>query len=490
MSEFRDKAIAGVSWSVAGQAARQVLGLVAGIVLARLLSPEVFGLVAMITVITGFAHVFADLGFGAALIQKEDLRPEHLSSVFWLNVACGGLLSVLFMLGAPLIGAFYEEPLLVPLTVALATTFFISSLGIVQRTIFTRAIDFRVLSMAEVGAVALSGAVAIGMAYNGWGVWSLAAQQIINAAALTGLLWVLSPWRPRLAFRWAAVRDLLGFSANLLGEQTLNYWVRNLDDLLIGRVIGSASLGVYNRAYAIMLFPLQNVSRVIARVMFPSLSTIQQDKPRVKDVFLKMTRTIALLSFPLMCGLLATTEAFVLAVFGPQWSAMIPILRVLCVVGLAQSIVTLVGSLFLSQGRADLQFRLGLFTKPLLVTGIVVGLQRGVLGVAVGYALAVGVSQYLNLRFAGALVGLTYAELLKNLAGVFACAAAMAGLVFGLGLLLPPAWPSWAALAVQVPFGVVVYAALVHGFGVAAYREARRLLAEQWTRTRQAPSAS
>ena len=486
MSTFRNKTIAGISWSVVSQVGRQLLQLAIGVILARLLAPRQFGLIAMITVITGFAAVFAELGFGAALIHKQDVKEEHLSSVFWINIGGGIALTVLFMLGAPLIGAFYNEPLLAPLTLLVASTFFFDSLSIIQRTLFSKSIDFKMLSIVEVSAVGIAGVVAIGMALSGWGVWSLAAKAVITSVVTSILLWTFSSWRPDLAFHWSAVKELLGFSMHLLGSRTMNYWVRNLDDLLIGRVIGSGGLGVYSRAYAIMLFPLRNISRVIARVMFPSLATIQHDAARVRHIFQRATRTIALVTFPLMLGLLATTESFVLAVFGGQWAGMIPILQVFCFIGLVQSVVTLVGSLFQSQGRTDLEFRLGLVTKPLLITGIVVGLQWGIVEVAVGYASAVAVSHYLNLRFAGGLVGLRYYDVVRDLTGIFFCAAAMAAGVYGAGLLLPADWPHGGRLAVQVPMGVVFYLMLVHGIDLSAYREARTLLAEQWTRMRQA----
>lgn len=481
MSEFKDKAITGVSWSIAGQVGHQALAFAIGIILARLLSPDEFGLLAMITVVTGFAQVFAELGFGAALVQKRDLLDEHLSSVFWINVGSGALLTILFALGAPLLSTFYDEPILTPLTRVMALSFFFGSLGIVQQALFTRKIDFRTISIVEVVAVVVAGGVGIGAAYTGWGVWSLAARAVLSTLVTTVLLWVLSPWRPRFSVRWSALRDLLGFSANLLGEKSLNYWVRNLDDLLVGKVIGTGALGVYNRAYAVMLFPLQNISRVISRVMFPSLATIQDDRPRVKRVFLAMTRTIALVTFPAMLGLLVTARPFVLAVFGPDWAAMIPLLQILSVVGLIQSIVTLVGNLFLSQGRADLMFRVGLLTKPILVVGIVAGLRWGVLGVATGYTLAVSVSQYVNLRVAGRLVGLTYLELVRHLAGVFACAVAMAGLLYGVRLVLPEAWSVWPLLCTQVLVGAIFYATLLHAFDLEAYRETRRLVAERWS---------
>jgi len=480
MTEFRQKTIAGITWNMTSQVGKQVISLIIGIILARLLSPREFGLIAMVTVMTGFAAIFAEMGLSAALIQKQDVRQDHLSSVFWVNLAGGLLLMLIFIAGAPLVAGFYHEPLLIPLTMLISTNFLIGSFIIVQRTLMTKALDFRTVAIAEISAIALSGMIAIPLAYSGFGVWSLAIQSVVCSIVTAILLWTLSAWRPTFHFNQRALKELLGFSVNLLGTQSLNYWARNLDNLLIGRFLGTVPLGVYSWAYSIMLFPQNNISSVISRVMFPSFSMIQKEKERIKSIYLSMTRVIALVTFPMMCGLFVTVEPFVMAVFGSPWAKMIPILQIFCVVGLISSIGTLNGNLYLSQGRTDLQFRIGLILKANAILGIVVGLHWGVVGVALGYAIAALINSYPSFFFAGRLVNLTYSKLLKNLSDVFACSAVMAAVVWVLGLLLPADWPQWAYLAVQVPFGIAVYVGLVHFFDLKAYRELYGLLVEQW----------
>jgi len=480
MNDFQHRTINGIAWSVISQAGRLGLKFVIGIVLARLLSPREFGLVAMVTVITSFANIFAELGFSAALVQKQDVRQEHLSSVFWLNLGAGLTLTLIFLAGAPLIANFYQEPLLIPLTMLVSTNFLVSSLNIVQNTLLTKSLNFRTLSIVEISAVGFSGLIAIVMAYTGFGVWSLAVQSVVLSAVTAALLWKLGDWCPSLTFEWMAIKDLLGFSMSLFGTNILNYWARNIDYLLIGRFLGTNPLGVYNRAYDVMLFPLASVSRVLSRVMFPSFSIIQKDKRRVRSLFLKTTRTIALITFPMMLGLFVTVEPFVMTVYGSKWHEMIPVLQVLSLLGVAQSVRTLNGNLYLSQGEANLQFKIGLVLKTNGILGIVIGLRWGVVGVAVGYAIASIINAYPSFFFAGRLVNLTFGQLLRNLSGVFGCAAAMAVLVWGLGLLLPSVWPYWALLAVQVSFGMVVYFLFIHVFKIQAYQDLRALALAQW----------
>ena len=478
--QFKAKALAGINWSVLSQMGRQALSFVIGVVLARLLSPREFGLLAMVTVIAGFALSFMELGFGAALVQRQNAREEHLSSVFWVNVISGLTMTLLFAAAAPLVARFYGEPLLLPLTLVLAANFVIYAFSIVQRVLMVKALDFRSLAVVEIGSVIVAGAVGIAMAVAGLGVWSLAANYLLATVVATALFWALGRWRPEASFEWGAVKELLGFSGHYLGTKTLGYWTRNVDNLLIGRFIGSSALGLYSKAYAVLMLPLLNVSRTVERVMFPSLSIIQDDRPRVKRVFLRMARGVAFITFPIFTGMAVVAEPFVLSLFGAQWVGMIPLVQVLCVLGVAQSVVRLDGNLYLSQGRADLQFRVNLLVQGTIIAGIAIGLQGGVMGVAVGLTVASLATSYVRLHYAGRLVGLSVGELLRALGGTLASAVAMALLVFGLDALLPAAWPAVARLAAEVALGVAVYAGLAHAFDVGAYRELREILARQW----------
>jgi len=232
MKNFRHKTVRGIAWNIVSQVGQQTLTFTIGVILAHLLSPSEFGLITMITVITGFAGIFAELGFSAALVQKRNIGKEHLSTVFWLNSGAGLLLMLIFMAGSPLIAGFYNEPQLVLLTVVISTNFLINSFGIVQKTLMTKSLDFRTLSIVEIVTVGISGIIAIIMAYNGFGVWSLAVQAVVISLTKVVSLWKLSKWRPRFEFHWWAIKNLIGFSSSFAGTKALNYWARNVDNLL------------------------------------------------------------------------------------------------------------------------------------------------------------------------------------------------------------------------------------------------------------------
>lgn len=480
---FRERTLSGALWSVTSQTGRQLILLASNLILARLLTPRDFGLSATVLIFVNFGIILAEQGFGAALIQRAEVTEEHLSSIHWVNVALGLLFSALFYAGAPFIAGIFQEDALVPLTRVVSLIFAINSLGMVHTTLLTRELSFKTLAKVEVAAAWAGGAVAIVLAWRGWGPMSIAVQSVVTACVGVAMLWSVSGWRPRLLFRRSAVRDLFAFSSNSFLGSVANYWVRNVDNVLVGWVLGQGPLGVYSRAYAVMLFPLSRVTRVLSRVMFPSLSLIQDDPPRIRSVFLRMTRVIALVTFPVMLGVAASAENFTAVVFGPQWGEMVPVLRILAVVGMVQSVTTLVVNIYMARDQTGLRLRVMLPIQLAQVLGIVLGLKWGILGVSIGYAIASLATAPVECYYAGILIGMSVTDFIANLRGVFLCAAATALVVACAGALLPPGFPVFAAFGVQVLAGGAAYAVLLQAFSVKSWGEtlvvARELLARR-----------
>lgn len=479
MSDLRSQTISGLSWSGGGQGLRLILNFAISVILARLLTPEDFGLIGMIAIFTGFVQLFTELGLGAAIIQKPDLAERHRSTVFWVNLQVGLLLTILVAALAPLLATFYDEPALLGLTVVIALNFLLGSLGIVQRALLRKQMAFRRLFVVNIVAAILAGAVAITMALVGYGVWSLVAQLLVRTIVSAVMLWFLTPWKPKWLFNVGGLKELLGFSSNLLGFSAINYWARNMDNLLIGRIIGSAALGIYSRAYSIMLLPLTQISAVMTQVMFPVLSSIQGDLALTRRVYLRATRSIALLSFPLMVGLLVVADSFVLVVYGEQWAEVIPLLRIFCLAGLMQSVGTTVGWIYTSQGRTDQMFKWGVFSGVVRGVSFVVGLQWGVIGVAVAYFASGLLLWFPSWAIPGRLINLRVGLMVRNLAGVLLAAVAMGVLVLAVRHVLPTFWPEWVRLAGFVAVGAMSYLGLVHLFQLDAYRDVRAIVSER-----------
>jgi len=438
----------------------------------------------MVVVFTGFASVFTDMGFGAALVQKLDLTQHHKNAVFWISVAVGALLTLIFAAAAPYIASFYGVPALQPITLAISIIFFINAFATVKLALLQKAMDFRTLAAAQLTATVLSGLVAIYLAFSGFGVWSIVAMYVASAAVNVAVLWIITPWRPDFSLRWDAVQDLSKFSRNFVGFSAFNYWARNGDNLLIGRFVGSAALGIYARSYTILLLPVWQVSGVITNVMFPALSAIQKDVKRVRELYLTSISVISLLTFPLTLGLLVVSRSFVLALFGDKWAAMIPLLQVFSLLGAIQSISTTVGWIYTSQGRTDIMFRFGLISGSIFIISFVVGLRWGTLGVAVAYTIANFLLWYPTWSIPARLIDLDFVTMLRRLAPTFYGAGTMAFAVWVLGLVLPNGWSYATHLALQVAFGAIVYWILVRSLRLEAYKIASRFVAAYFRQVR------
>jgi PST family polysaccharide transporter len=374
-------------------------------------------MIGMIFVFTNFAELFSELGLGAALVQRKTIEERHLSSIFWLNIGAGLFLTILTIILSPYLSIFYKVPELEPLAMLISFNFLISSFGIVQRSLLTRRMDFYSVLIISITVNTLSGVLGISLACFGFGVWSLAWQFLSSSVITTVLLWLLSPWKPKLIFNKNAIRELLPFSKNLLGFSVFNYWIRNVDNLLIGKYLDANALGIYSRAYNIMLLPFNQITRTIGQVMFSSLSKIQDDKEAVKKIYLRSIRAIALISFPLMMGLFVTADHFILTILGPQWGDVVPVLMILCYVGMVQSITITTGWLFTSQGRTDLQFRWACLSGFLVILSFIPGIiMQDIVILAACYAFMESVVLlYPTMEIPGRLVDLHFSELLHNI---------------------------------------------------------------------------
>jgi PST family polysaccharide transporter len=477
--DFEEKTLRGISWNLISHVARKGLHFVLTIILARLLMPSDFGLLGMVTIFTGFASLFADAGLEAALVQREELKPSHFVSIFWVNLGVSAAIGGVFCAIAPLIADFYDEPLLTNVVWFAAALFPLNALGSVHRAKLKRALDFKSLAVSDLASVFISGVLGVTLAVLDFGVFALVAQLVAAALAASTCLWLISDWRPKLAFDWDAVRELLGYGSNLVGFRAFNYWSRQADDLLIGKLEGSSALGIYSKAYEFMKLPISQISAVLTRVMFPALSRIQSDKERVKRVYLKAVGAIALLAFPMMLGLLVVADHFVLALLGEKWAAVIPILRVFCIVGLLQSISTTTGWLYQSQGRTDWMFRWGIFATIVTLIAFGVGILWGVMGVVIAYTIRTALLTGINFSIAGRLVSMSLKDVLDAVTGELSCALLMGLAVLGIKVALPTSAPHWVSLAVTVVSGAVVYFATVHLSRQPSYLEVRRVLEER-----------
>jgi O-antigen/teichoic acid export membrane protein len=469
MVDFREKLISGFNWSLGSQVSNQGLAFITSIVLARLLSPVEFGLLGMVIIFSGFADIFKEFGINASIIHWKNPNEKDLSTAFWLSIFSGGGMGVLIFLLARPIALFYGKPSLGELVQFIALHFFLTSFSILPTTLLQKKFDFRSLFWASFISELLSGGLAIALAFHYWGVWSLIARMIAKAIGHFFLVLLFSGWLPKLTFSGYALKKIFRFAYPLTGTRSINYWMRNLDNLLIGKFIGDQALGNYSRAYSFLMLPLYFISNTITNVLFPAFSLIQDNPDKIKYLFLRSTRMVALFSFPFFTMLLITAEPLVLWLLGAKWMAVIPLLRIFSLTGFLQSAVILIGIIFLSLGKTMLQFQLGLLTGSIGILCILIGLKWGTAGIASGLLIATLLSLVPNIFFAGKLIGISLAEWIINLKSIFACCILMGTLVYFVALFSND-WGYFPRLIVTFSSGAIFYYFLIMIFEKESYK--------------------
>jgi len=464
-----------------GEIARQITLFLVSVALARLLTPQDYGLIAMAMFVVAFVGIFARTGMAEALVQRPDVSVQAWSSVYWLGVAIGCLLSLLVWLLAPVASWFFRDDRVVPLLRALGCLPLVAATGATQRAWLTKHLRFRVIAQIEWCGVFVGGVAGLSLAAIGWGVWSLVWANLLAAAAPAVLFYVCCPWRPTWHLQGFEVRRALRFGVGLQGFAIVNFFNRRLDDALIGRYLGPLALGYYERAYGLMLYPIQSVAGVVCGVMFPALSEIGDDLPRFRVAYLRAVSYIATVAFPTMLGLLVTAPEAIDVVYGRQWTPLVPILQVLCMVGVLQSVGATTGNIFMARARTGLMFVWGVVAAAVIYPSFFIGVHWGVMGVAVAYAVANVVLIVPELAIAFRLIGLPISDLVRSLRGVLLGSVLMAGLVALIRhALLTAHVEGHVVLALSVATGVVTYAAWLWLTNAEAMHEVRALGSRVW----------
>lgn len=488
-STSRRQVVKSVGWSAMGRTGTQALQFVAGLALARLLVPADFGLLASVYVITGFTVLLFDMGLSSALIHQKVLRQEQLNTAFWLN-AIGGLVfvGVLAALG-PLVADFYGDSRLVYIT-PLAGLSFALALNVSHSALLQRQMQFKKISIIELSCAFLGNVTTVVSALAGMGALALVTGPALQAVATTVLMWALVRWRPTGFIDRSSVRQLWRFSGGMLGFSVVNYAGRNSDNLLIGRFLGAVSLGYYNRAYTLMLMPLQQVGQVLGRVMFPALASMREDLPRMRSAYRRTITTMTAVTMPVLVGMAAVSDGLVPFLWGDQWLATIPMLQVLCLAGLPQCLSSSEGWIYQSQGRTTLMFRVGLVSTAATVIAIIIGLHWGTIGVAIAIFVKMWLWQPIGFHIACGTIQLRAREVLRDIAPLLAISLAMGGAVWALPLLVGARRDDLLLLFGQVLLGFVLYVGLLRVLSPQIFRDILSVAPARLVPKRLRPAAS
>lgn len=386
-ADLGGRTVRGGAVTVVSQAIKFLISMVATVVLARLLTPQDYGLVGMVAVVIGFVSMFKDLGLSTATIQRAEINNAQISTLFWINLALSLAVMLVTAAIAPVIARFYHEPRLVSITLAYGCGFLLAGLTVQHEALLRRQMRFTALAGAEVFSILAGVVTAILMAWSGAGYWSLVGGALsMNLAYLMGI-WILCGWRPGLPVRNAGVRSMLVFGGNFTGFSIVNYFARNLDNMLIGWWWGAAALGLYAKAYQLLLLPLDQINSPISAVAVPVLSRLVDSPDRYRQAYLRILEKIAIMTMPLMAFMIVTSDWLVLLLLGPKWIGVSRIFALLAIAGFVQPVTSTTGWLFLTQGRPHHMFQWGLIGSSLIVASIAIGLPWGAVGVATSYSL-------------------------------------------------------------------------------------------------------
>jgi PST family polysaccharide transporter len=380
----------GAFTTLAGQLIRFALQFLGLVFLARLLSPQDYGLIAMVTAVIGVGEVFRDFGLSSAAVQSETLSVSQRSNLFWVNTAVGGILTLVCFLCATPIADFYGRPSLVVIVQALAVTFLVNGMSTQYRASLNRALSFGRLAACDTLAQGLALCVAVALAVVGAGIWSLVAQQVVQSTALLVLLVTLGGWLPQRYDRSASVGSQLRFGWYLMATQLLGYVSRNVDNVIIGQRFGAGPLGVYSRAYQLLLLPLNQLNAPSTTVALPLLSRSRSD-PELFNRRLLRGQSIMVTLVCCVFGFAGGQASQIVDVlFGPQWAGVAPIFAVLSFAGGFQAVSYATYWVFLSRAMTASNLLFSSISRAVVILALFAGAQWGPLGVATGYAISLG----------------------------------------------------------------------------------------------------
>jgi len=452
---LREQTLNGLKWSFVDNFANQGIQFVIGIILARLLVPKDFGLIGMLAIFIAVAISFIDSGFSQALIRQKNSTQVDYSTVFFFNIVVSIFLYVILFFSSDLISAFFREPRLTAIVKVISITLLINSFGLIQRTLLIKNIDFKTQTKISIIASTVSGVIAIAAAFGGYGVWSLVIKTIVQNSTATLLLWIYNKWKPTLTFSITSFKSLFSFGSKLLISGFIDTAYRNLYYLIIGRLFSAADLGFYTRADQFRNIASQNLTSTVQRVTYPVLSTLQDNKQRLKAGFKRTIKSTMFLTLPLMFGLASVAKPLIIFLIGEKWLQSVPYLQLLCFAGIFYPLHALNLNILKVKGRSDLFLRLEVLKKIMIVPLFIIGLQWGIKGLIYALIVQSFFAYFLNSYYSGKMIDYPVKEQVSDILPSFFAASCMGILIYFGSFYLPDI--SLLKLVIQIFFGFIIY---------------------------------
>lgn len=458
----------GVFWSLIERFGTQGVQFLVMLVMARLLSPNDYGVVGMLVVFVAIAQAFVDGGFSQALIRKKDRTEVDNSTVFYFNIVVSVLIYLIFYLFAPCVSTFYNMPTLTPFMRVICLSIIINAFGVVQRALFNANIDFKAQAKASLIAIVISGAIGITLAFRGFGPWALVWQQLSNLVVNTLFLWIYSEWRPILAYSWKSFNELFSFGSKLLATSLLNAIYNNIQTIVIGKLYAAKSLGLYTRAAHFADLPSQQFTSVFMRVTFPVLCKVQDDLERLTSVYRRMLRVSAYIVFPLLIGMAAVAHPMIEVFIGKQWIECAYMLQIICFAEMWYPIHAINLDILQVSGRSDLFLKIEIYKKIVSLALLAISAPFGIIAMCYSNLLSSLICLYINTYYSSKILGISLLSQLKDLFPTISLAMVMFVIVQVVIFFISNVF---AQLVVGVIVGVIVYISLSYILRFSEFKE-------------------
>lgn len=436
-SELKRKTVKGFFWSSLESLLSQGQGIIFGIVLARILSPEEFGLLGMITIFISIAQVFVDSGLSQSLIRKQNCSNDDYSTVFWVNIVIGIVSYIGIWIAAPLIADFYGKPELIALTRVTSLAIILGSLTLIQQTIFTKDVDFKTLTKSSTIGTFISGVASLVLAFLGFGVWSLVWRTIINQAVRSLILWNQNRWWPKFFCSRKLLKEHFAFGSNILMISVISALYKSFYNLIIGKNYSEKILGYYTNADQYSTMPSSTISNVTNKVSYPVLSEIQNDNERLKTSIRKLISIVMYVSFVVMFGLAAVAKPLFVIILGGKWLPSVTIFQALCIAYTISPMLTINQNIMKIKGRSDLFLKTEIIKYMILTPLLILGAIYGINVLIAGIVLFYWVGFMINAMYSGKLIGFSFIDQSLEFFPALAIAIVSALITWSLGLLFP-----------------------------------------------------
>lgn len=412
---LKQKTVSGLAWSFTSNFLGQTISFVIGIILARLLTPREYGLVGMVIIFTYLANPFVNSGFSQAIIRKKNCTQTDFSTVFYFNMFVAFIFYILLYFSAPYISKFFNEPELTRISRIIGIVVITDAASIIQTTLLTKDLDFRLQSKVTLIATIIPGALSIILAFKGFGVWSLVYRTLLNSFLFSAILWLKNKWKPEWIFKISVLKEMFGFSSKLLASGILDQLYYNIYGLVIGKFFAAKELGYYTRAKMFKDLGSEVISETISKVTYPVLSSIQDEPKRLKANYISILLSTMFIVFGIMFFLTAISETLILALIGDQWRGSVVYLQLLSIVGIFFPLHSITKNILYVYGKSTLYFNLQLFTKALAVPVIIIGVFYGLTFMIYAMILSGFIEFIIKAYYSGKLIDYPVMNLLKDL---------------------------------------------------------------------------